>query len=450
MRYKENKHNTSIGIFLQTLNMTKKKNIYLCFSQVSRCIIFIYFMGIPFQSASGMIENTGDSVICNKGTEQTPVIYINTNIENGSPFNWEIGDDGTVNIMQVYDYQRGDLNRTFVHLHFLLEAKAGSDIPIIIHNFKAKYKGREVCGVPDRCVVSLNGKTWKHIPVEKLEGPRMKLNIHMETDSLYIASVEPYRYSDYNKFLSKISKNKHIHIETIGQTVEGRYLHIIRIGKKHAPHNVFIRARAHPWEPGGNWVVEGLTSKLLDGSPESKVYLENYALYILPMTNIDGVLKGADRYNMNGMDLNRDLDKPANPVLSPENAAMETWLERMIRQGLKPDLAIDFHNDSGGSVILASASKDREEYFKHMDKFKELLWGLTWHKREFVKHDTPGTAFNEGLLLRYGIDAMVFELNATKINTLEKKPLSGDWKLLGSQLCEVFYEYFRQVDQDQL
>ena len=29
-----------------------------------------------------------------------------------------------------------------------------------------------------------------------------------------------------------------------------------------SPHHVLLRARAHPWEPGGNWVVQGLIRRL--------------------------------------------------------------------------------------------------------------------------------------------------------------------------------------------
>lgn len=35
------------------------------------------------------------------------------------------------------------------------------------------------------------------------------------------------------------------------------------------------------------------------------------------------------------MDLNRNLTRPADTVLTPENIAMEIWLEDMIRKGMK-------------------------------------------------------------------------------------------------------------------
>lgn len=35
---------------------------------------------------------------------------------------------------------------------------------------------------------------------------------------------------------------------------------MIRIGDPAAPYRVFVRARAHPWESGSNWVAQGPTA----------------------------------------------------------------------------------------------------------------------------------------------------------------------------------------------
>ena len=45
------------------------------------------------------------------------------------------------------------------------------------------------------------------------------------------------------------------------------------------------------------------------------------------MANKDGVALGRTRFNLQGKDLNRDWDKPADPRLAPENYALEKWLE---------------------------------------------------------------------------------------------------------------------------
>ena len=66
---------------------------------------------------------------------------------------------------------------------------------------------------------------------------------------------------------------------------------------------------------------------------------------------------------------------------------------------------------------------------------------------EDVQQGTFGTTsglvqqFGTGLVTRFGIDALVFELNANWIEGLKKRPMGKDWELFGEQLCKVFFEY---------
>jgi dienelactone hydrolase len=380
--------------------------------------------------------------------EKTPLIYIDNSFDNASQFNWELDANGVVNIYQNYDHQREDFNRASEHWHFMVEAKTGSDISIVFNNFSNIYNGRPYTFNKDvtSCVVSDDGKNWRHIDVEVLNGIRTKIKVHMNADSIFIASVEPYGTTNLKKLLSQIEGNSKVNIETIGKSVQGRDISIIRIGDEKAPHRIFIRARAHPWEPGGNWVVKGIVDELLNGSKTSKKYLNNYVVYILPMANIDGVANGKTRFNMRGVDLNRHLDKPAIRKLAPENYAMEQWLIKMIKKGMKPDLAIDYHNDSSGTIILAAASEGRETYLENMKTFVELVRKDTWfNDNPVINAGTGGTSFSEGIIKHFNIPSMVFELNVQQLNSDGKKPLSGDWVMLGRQMCNVFDNYFKTI-----
>ncbi len=372
--------------------------------------------------------------------------YLNSYIENGSAMNWEKGSDGTIYVRNNYDYQRDVFNRQNNHIHFLLIGKAGADIPIVFEDYSSIYNGRMNYNTTNikYCVVSNDGKNWRHIPAGVLNSDQRKpIIFHMDTDSLYVASVEPYRVSDLHRLLSRIKEDERIHIETIGKSVEGRDLPIIRIGNETAPHSVFIRVRAHPWEPGGNWVSEGIINKLLQRTGEVDDFLKNYCIYILPMTNIDGVVHGKARYNMNGMDLNRGLEQPADPVLSPEVYHMEQWFEKMIAKDMKPDLGIDFHNDDGGPLIFEPPTNaDSTLYVEHMRTLEKLLRRDSWFTERAVYRNPGG-----GISQRYGIDWFVYELNAHWIEGLQKRPLGVDWILLGEQLCGVFDAYFKSIEE---
>jgi hypothetical protein len=78
-----------------------------------------------------------------------------------------------------------------------------------------------------------------------------------------------------------------------------------------------------------------------------------------------------------------------------------------------------------------------------MKRFEELLKKHTW----FREGSTGGTFRNpgsigEGLLERYGIDAVILELNCDWIAGLQKPPEGKDWELLGRQMLRAFAEYF--------
>ena len=146
-----------------------------------------------------------------------------------------------------------------------------------------------------------------------------------------------------------------------------------------APYRVFLRARAHAWEPGGNWVVQGLVNRLLKDDAEAKRYLALYCVYVMPMANKDGVARGRTRFNLRGKDLNRDWDQPADPVLAPENHALESWLEGMIKKGQAPHLALELHNDGNGQLHISRPPvAGLERYLDRMKTLEELLRKHTW------------------------------------------------------------------------
>jgi len=213
------------------------------------------------------------------------------------------------------------------------------------------------------------------------------------------------------------------------------------VGNPDAPYRVFIRARAHSWESGGNWVVQGLIRSLLQKDGTS--YLKKYCVYIMPMANKDGVARGRSRFNGLGKDLNRNWDQPADSNYAPENYALETWLKNMIRKEKKPDLAIDLHNDSNGNLELSRPNVNLTKYLQNMKRLETLLYKHTWFTGVATGADfrNPGT-IGEGLLERYGIDACIYELNYEWIKTLKKQPFGKDWELLGKELRDVFFDYF--------
>ena len=375
--------------------------------------------------------------------------FINTGFENASPLWYEFAPDGAIRVYLLYDHERSSPNRAAGHIHFQLQAPTGSKLTLEFKNLDNVWNGQtaSVANELRTVVVSEDGREWKPVPLENLPGDRVRLVVEMPGPKLYVARLEPYRLSDLDRLLASIRQHPLIEIRPIGQTVEGRELEIIRLGHPQAPYRVFLRARAHPWESGGNWIVEGLIHRLLLDDDLARKYLDRYCVYILPMANKDGVARGRTRFNLQGKDLNRNWDKPADPELCPENYFLERWLEGMIRAGQAPQLALELHNDGAGKLHVSRCPvPDLNRYLERMSTLEELLRQHTW----FTEGST-GDAFRnagtlgEGWLERYGIDAAVHEFNCNWIAGLKDYPSARHWKTYGENLASVFYEYFGSV-----
>jgi hypothetical protein len=372
--------------------------------------------------------------------------FIDTSFENASPLWYEIDPDGTVQIHLLYDHERTSPNRAAGHFHFQLQAEAGTKLTLEFKNLDNVWNGRKASVASELKVayLSVDGRNWTPTPTRALPGNRVLLDLRMPGSKVYVARVEPYRLSDLARLRAEIEKHPRVAVTPIGKTVEGRELEVIRVGDPKAPHRIFLRARAHPWEAGGNWVVQGLIHRLLRDDADAKKYLERYCVYVQPMANKDGVARGRTRFNLRGMDLNRNWDKPADRELAPENYALETWLQGMIQKNQRPHLALELHNDGNGQLHLSRPPvKDLDGYLDRMSTLEKLLRRHTWFTEGSTKPGfrNSGT-LGEGWLERYGIDAAVHEFNCHWIAGLKDYPSGRHWERYGEGLARVFYDYF--------
>jgi hypothetical protein len=375
-----------------------------------------------------------------------PLQFIDTSFENASPAWYHFAADGTVQVHLLYDHERASPNRAAGHIHFLIHSATGAKLTLEFRNLDNVWNGTpgSIARELKTVVISEDGRVWKSVSTEALPTNRIRLQIEMPGPRLYVARVEPYRISDLDRLLSMIRTNPLVQITNIGRTVQGRDLEIVRVGNPQAPYRVFLRARAHPWESGGNWVVEGLLRRLLRDDAEAQKFLARYCVFVMPMANKDGVALGRTRFNFQGRDLNRHWDKPSDAQSAPENFALEQWLEAMIRAGQPPHLALELHNDGNGLLHISRAPvPELPRYLERMTTFETLLRRHTW----FTEGGTKGTFRNsgtlgDGWLERYRIDAVVHEFNCNWIAGVKDYPSAKHWLSYGENLTTVFHEYF--------
>ncbi len=378
-------------------------------------------------------------------TPKPTVYYLNTSFDNASPLQWQVDEDGTVQVFLLFDYERNSPNRAAGHWYFQIQGRPGSELNLVLNNFGNIYNGRLGSPVSKKsiCYISPDAKDWKAVPAEFLEGTRLRLRLRLEGPSLYLARLEPYGLGDLQRLLDHIRHKPLVEITEVGKTVQGRPLEIIRIGNPRLARRVLVRARAHAWEPGGNWVVQGLILSLLSNDEIARRCLQRSCLYVLPMANKDGVARGGTRFNLLGKDLNRDWNQPADPLLAPENNALEEWIRKMAAQGRTPQLALDLHNDEAGRLhIDRPAVTNVDQHVDRMRLLETLLRKNTWFTEgsDLSPLGQNSGTLGTGLLERYGIDACILELNCNWIAGLQQYPSARAWEQFGRGLREVFYE----------
>ena len=106
----------------------------------------------------------------------------------------------------------------------------------------------------------------------------------------------------------------------------------------------------------------------------------------------------------------------------------------------------EFLKQTAGVGLIGLGAGAAPRHLERMATFEQLLRQHTW----FTEGSTPGMFRNsgtlgDGWLERYGIDAVVHELNCNWIEGLKDYPSARHWEDYGARLATVFYEYFGSV-----
>ncbi len=383
-------------------------------------------------------------------------IFINTFYENASVLRWEQMEDGAIDLDVIPDHERFSPNNQVTHLNFKIEASpelVGKKITFRFRHLNGCWNSTpyKAFMANDMVVaVSYDGQSWENIDYALSEhsGCSKEFVIELKSETTQVARLVPYADSHLQKTISEIKDEKDVRVYNFASTVEGRPLEMIEIGNPDAKNRILLRGRAHPWESGGSWLLEGLMRHLALGDGEEAAEIKKDVCFsILPMAAKDGVYRGMTRFNIKGIDLNRNWapDTPPDPKLAPENAGLLNWLYEQKRLNKLPQMAICIHNDSQGGLHLAYCENENDPYRIRMLRFESILKKRTWFTEGATNPEfhNPGS-FSDGLKELFGIDAMVFELRAIKADGLGYAPLHDDWINMGQNFAKVVWDYFKE------
>ncbi|HEY8341161.1 MAG TPA: M14 family zinc carboxypeptidase, partial [Egibacteraceae bacterium] len=162
-------------------------------------------------------------------------------------------------------------------------------------------------------------------------------------------------HSEELAFLEEVDdRSDRVAISVVGETVQGRPLHLVRVGYPEAPddaeiaagHSVLVVGSQHGNEPAGREAaLQHLRDLAFSEDPEVLARLETITMLYIPTANPDGRVANT-RGNADGIDTNRDHHRLA----TAEATAVAEAVTRF-----DPEIVIDLHerpSDSAPDVEL--------------------------------------------------------------------------------------------------
>ncbi len=237
---------------------------------------------------------------------------------------------------EIYDPEGKPINNSAWYGFRVDPLSTGTlDVTLKYYNGKHRYHPK----------ISYDGTNWEFLSedsFEELAEDRTRLSLKTDTRPFFISAQEIFTPRAHDSWTDNLAKSAHITKTEIGRSRENRPIYMLEIEtepSKKKPYVMWV-GRQHPPELTGALALIPFTEKVLDESALSSEFLDNFNVLIVPMINPDGVVHGNWRFNMGGMDLNRDW----GPFSQPETQAVLGALGRF-KSG-QEDIAffLDFHS----------------------------------------------------------------------------------------------------------
>ena len=200
---------------------------------------------------------------------------------------------------------------------------------------------------PDRAAVSVDNKTWAHTQPGKRQGNRITYKHRATSDVSWFAWGPPFLLGDADRLVrDAAARCEHARAFELCRTRGGNRVPALMVGdESKAKAGIWIQARQHAWETGSSWVCRGLTEWATSDDPRAKSLRSKACLTIVPVMDVDNVMRGAGGKDQRPQDHNRDWS--SEPHWHSVRAA--TSLIAALNARGRFDLFVDLHNPGAGS-----------------------------------------------------------------------------------------------------
>ncbi len=211
--------------------------------------------------------------------------------------------------------------------------------------------------LPDRAAFSLDDATWKHTSSGRRAKGKVTYTVRAGAREVWFAWGPPYLPRHARDLIAGAAKAcPHAKAFDLCRTREDRPTPALRIepagGEAPLPVVLWVQARQHAWEAGSSWVLDGFVRWLCSEDDRAKALRRRCRTVVVPIMDIDNVVRGAGGKNQTPQDHNRDWsDKP-----HWRSVAAAQRMLRDLNTSARLTVFIDLHNPGPGP-------KDREVFF---------------------------------------------------------------------------------------
>jgi hypothetical protein len=230
-------------------------------------------------------------------------------------------------------------------------------------------------------------------------------------------------------FLDGVERSRRVEVDLLGRSVQGRPLHLVRIGHpapprtQNARRSVLLVCSQHGNEPSGRESCLRTIRRLaLTADSRTVDYLRSTTVFVIPSANPDGSVLNT-RGNADGLDLNRDHLRLA----TVEARAMARAL-----RDVRPDFVADLHEFGTSSPSRPALEVIWPRHLNVDEGVRSLgrEWGNDWVRPRAEANGfstgpyiaNPGTGENITILNSAGLRHAVGVLTETRTSRLPGEP----------------------------
>lgn len=279
---------------------------------------------------------------CSSSTEPGTPLSISLDFEGASLASWSLagGDTIEISIRPDTNFPAG------FWFSFQLDNSLGRDLVFRVIDANSLY-GPGSWGTKQPVASSDGGETWNRITSASVESGVFTFRHRPGSNGERIALTLPYQFSRWIDLVESIEVDPLVdRVEIIGQSIDGNPIHLVEITDGSEPDAgkslIWAVARQHPGEPEGSFMMEGFIEWVLGDSPGAAELRRKARIPLVPFLNPDGVVRGNQRVNTAGLDLNRQWDAP-DPSTAPTILATTEAILATENDGQGIRIVLDFH-----------------------------------------------------------------------------------------------------------